>query len=212
MTARPRAAAGSPGTPVAGQDPLQASVPRSHCGSQRALSGPTAIGSVLVSVVTVRLSSPSVPARIPTPHQRPANSPEHRFADLESGLTLRIEHRPAPGHSRATSTGHQGPTTVSPGAASARGRTFTDGLGHTSKLVMRVRFSSPAPRDCLSRGPVRNAAVLLRDSSPQSGHYAGHWVLAPPTGPLSPSFRRCSHRSRFVITCDGKDDATFLKP
>jgi hypothetical protein len=33
--------------------------------------------------------------------------------------------------------------------------------------------------------------VLPRDSSPQAGHYAGHWVPAPPTGPLSPSFSVC---------------------
>jgi hypothetical protein len=60
-----------------------------------------------------------------------------------------------------------------------------------SKLVMRVRFSSPAPREGPSQGPLRSAAVLLRDSSPRSGHYAGHWVAAPPTGPLSPSFLVC---------------------
>ena len=60
-----------------------------------------------------------------------------------------------------------------------------------SKLVMRVRFSSPAPREGPSQGPLRNAAVLPRDSSPRSGHSASHWVAAPPTGPLSPSFSVC---------------------
>jgi hypothetical protein len=53
---------------------------------------------------------------------------------------------------------------------------------------MRVRFSLPAPREGPSQHPLCNAAVLLRDSSPRSGHYAGHWVPAPPSGPSSPSF------------------------
>jgi hypothetical protein len=42
--------------------------------------------SVLVSVATVRLSSPTLPARRLRRHHRRENSPEHRFADLESGF------------------------------------------------------------------------------------------------------------------------------
>src|SRR5688500_17217604 len=56
-----------------------------------------------------------------------------------------------------------------------------------SKLVMRVRFSSPAPlhNDGPSQGRFRNAARLLHNSPARSGHYVGHWCGAT-NWPLEP--------------------------
>jgi hypothetical protein len=51
-----------------------------------------------------------------------------------------------PGHNRATSVGHRRSATVTTESGFIRRRTSVDGTGLTSKLVMRVRFSSQAPQ------------------------------------------------------------------
>ena len=57
-----------------------------------------------------------------------------------------------------------------------------------SKLVMRVRFSSPAPSDVPSRGSFRYARMRLQKSALGRGPQRGPLPSGPPTRPLSPSF------------------------
>jgi len=47
-----------------------------------------------------------------------------------------------------------------------------------SKLVMRVRFSSPAPSDVPSQGNFRNVAMRLKRSTLVPGHNVGPYFLA----------------------------------
>ena len=63
-------------------------------------------------------------------------------------------------------------------------------------LVLKAPIRPSPPMASYRHGPTALPSsgaprLLLRDSSPRSGHYAGHWVPAPPTGPLSPSFSVC---------------------
>ena len=67
-----------------------------------------------------------------------------------------------------------------------RGARRSDQQAHPSRLGEARRFlpswpcefdsRHPLHRESHSQGPLRSAAVLLRDSSPRSGHYAGHWL------------------------------------
>ena len=74
-----------------------------------------------------------------------------------------------------------------------------------SKLVMRVRFSSPALSDVPSQGSFRHAAMRLQKSALGPGH---NWAIrsGPSTGPLSPSFP-VGHASSILVT---RSTAAFL--
>src|SRR5829696_3134073 len=81
---------------------------------------------------------------------------------------------------------------------SDRGRTLPGAQAHVVAVPgflpsWSCEFDSrhPAPVKALVKGTFAMPPRFLGDSSPRSGHYAGHWVAAPPTGPLSPSLSLC---------------------
>ena len=71
-----------------------------------------------------------------------------------------------------------------------------------SKLVMRVRFSSPAPSDVPSQGSSRHTAMRLQKGHTGPGPQHGPLVSGHRPAPLSPSFP-VGHANSILVTRHG---------
>jgi hypothetical protein len=78
---------------------------------------------------------------------------------------------------------------------STRRRTFADGLGITSKLVMRVRFSSPAPTVKPSTG---SAGVLRSQTHTSQGSSSSSWSIQ---NSRCASAQSCASSSESALPC-----------